>query len=259
MIISAALLAIVGSADLARPSDVAPTKQQRTRNIFIGLAVTTVVAWGLDLHPGVAVVLLVLALIWWLLTPATKLAPWALVVLAAALVIMFLFLEPALPNASGPFANWFDQARPSVLNHLTFSTLSLGLGGVLFLLNSSNIVVRLVIERTDIEHQIDRTVGEHDDDDDHVDEQEREQRQIEAHTPLKGGRFLGPLERILILSLGIAGQFAGIAAIVGAKSIIRFPEISKSNQQGAAAEYFLIGSGISWGLALLVLAILKLV
>ena len=46
-----------------------------------------------------------------------------------------------------------------------------------------------------------------------------------------------------------------IAAVVGAKSIIRYPEISKSNDGGKTAEYFLIGSGLSWGLALLALAL----
>ena len=43
---------------------------------------------------------------------------------------------------------------------------------------------------------------------------------------LKGGRLLGPMERILILGLGLAGQLAAATAVVAAKSIIRFPEIN---------------------------------
>ena len=62
----------------------------------------------------------------------------------------------------------------------------------------------------------------------------------------------------MILALGLAGQFGAIAAVVGAKSIIRYPEISKSNDGGKTAEYFLIGSGLSWGLALLALALTAL-
>lgn len=43
---------------------------------------------------------------------------------------------------------------------------------------------------------------------------------------LKGGRLLGPMERLLILGLGLAGQLAAATAVVAAKSIIRFPEIN---------------------------------
>ena len=48
---------------------------------------------------------------------------------------------------------------------------------------------------------------------------------------LKGGRLLGPMERMLILGLGLAGQLAAATAVVAAKSIIRFPEIN-ANAKG---------------------------
>jgi hypothetical protein len=77
---------------------------------------------------------------------------------------------------------------------------------------------------------------------------------------LKGGRLLGPMERLLILGLGLAGQLAAATAVVAAKSIIRFPEINaetkrKSGNTGSfdisdVTEYFLVGSFGSWIIAL---------
>jgi hypothetical protein len=74
---------------------------------------------------------------------------------------------------------------------------------------------------------------------------------------LKGGRLLGPMERLLIVGLGLAGQLAAATAVVAAKSIIRFPEINaqKARENGnigidEVTEYFLVGSFASWILAL---------
>ena len=74
---------------------------------------------------------------------------------------------------------------------------------------------------------------------------------------LKGGRLLGPMERVLILGLGLAGQLAAATAVVAAKSIIRFPEINaqKARENGQigiddVTEYFLVGSFASWIVAL---------
>jgi len=76
---------------------------------------------------------------------------------------------------------------------------------------------------------------------------------------LKGGRLLGPMERLLILSLGVGGQVAAASAVVAAKGIIRFPELNAQksrNDNGTGVgidevtEYFLVGSFASWLLAL---------
>jgi hypothetical protein len=74
---------------------------------------------------------------------------------------------------------------------------------------------------------------------------------------LKGGRLLGPMERLLILGLGLGGQLAVATAVVAAKSIIRFPEINaqKARENGHVGidditEYFLVGSFASWIVAL---------
>lgn len=68
---------------------------------------------------------------------------------------------------------------------------------------------------------------------------------------LRGGRWIGPLERLLIIVLAGADAQVAIAAVVAAKGVIRFPEISQDSS-GEKAEEFLIGSVSSWILAALV-------
>ena len=72
---------------------------------------------------------------------------------------------------------------------------------------------------------------------------------------LKGGRLLGPMERLLILGLGLGGQLAAATAVIAAKGIIRFPELNSQRHEGDSGineltEYFLVGSFASWLLAL---------
>ena len=74
--------------------------------------------------------------------------------------------------------------------------------------------------------------------------------QDESGSSMRGGRWIGPLERILILLLASVEAPAAIAAIVAAKGVIRFPEISQ-DRAGQKAEEFLIGSFASWILAVL--------
>ena len=76
-------------------------------------------------------------------------------------------------------------------------------------------------------------------------------KQGESGDSMRGGRWIGPLERILILLLASVEAPAAIAAIVAAKGVIRFPEISQ-DKAGQKAEEFLIGSFASWILAVLV-------
>lgn len=74
---------------------------------------------------------------------------------------------------------------------------------------------------------------------------------IDTGPSLRGGRWIGPLERLLIIILAGAGADVAIGAVVAAKGVIRFPEISQ-DASGEKAEEFLIGSVSSWILAALV-------
>lgn len=61
-----------------------------------------------------------------------------------------------------------------------------------------------------------------------------------------GGKQIGRLERALIFAFIMAGEPAGIGVLVAAKSILRFEEA----KQQPVAEYVLIGSLWSFGLAM---------
>ncbi|MFT5201655.1 MAG: hypothetical protein ACI9C1_001033 [Candidatus Aldehydirespiratoraceae bacterium] len=71
-------------------------------------------------------------------------------------------------------------------------------------------------------------------------------------TRIRGGRVIGPLERLLILGLVIAGQPTTAALVVTAKSLLRYPELREHDGVDihAVTEYVLIGSLMSWTIAL---------
>ncbi|AKS32276.1 hypothetical protein [Mycolicibacterium goodii] len=86
--------------------------------------------------------------------------------------------------------------------------------------------------------------------------------QPQASDRLKGGRLLGPMERLLIVGLGLTGQLTMASAVVAAKSVIRFPEISATRNRDEqdigideVVEYFLVGSFASWIFAFASLAL----
>ena len=79
------------------------------------------------------------------------------------------------------------------------------------------------------------------------------QQQIEM--PAKGlengGKLIGYLERLLILTFVMTNQFVGIGFLVAAKSIFRFSEIKDSNNR-KEAEYIIIGTFSSFLYAIIV-------
>ena len=63
---------------------------------------------------------------------------------------------------------------------------------------------------------------------------------------LKAGRLIGSLERLISFTLILFNQFAAIGFIIAAKSILRFRDT-----QTAKTEYLLIGTMLSFGIAIL--------
>lgn len=55
---------------------------------------------------------------------------------------------------------------------------------------------------------------------------------------LEAGATIGGLERLIVLALGLAGQWQAVALVVAAKSIARFEELKRR----PFAEYFLVGT-----------------
>ena len=90
-------------------------------------------------------------------------------------------------------------------------------------------------------------------------------RETEPSDKLKGGRLLGPMERIFILGLGLAGQVTAASIVIAAKGLIRFPELQSAKDDATikgdgidqVTEYFLVGSFVSWLVALGSLALTR--
>jgi hypothetical protein len=69
---------------------------------------------------------------------------------------------------------------------------------------------------------------------------------------LRGGRAIGCLERGLILGFALAGEPTAAALVISGKSLLRFPEATRSDVN----ECFVVGSLASWSLALAPLVLL---
>jgi hypothetical protein len=63
------------------------------------------------------------------------------------------------------------------------------------------------------------------------------------------GKYIGWLERVLILTFVITGYLDAIGFLLAAKALARYPEI-KLDEKGHFAEYFLVGTLTSVGLAI---------
>ena len=76
------------------------------------------------------------------------------------------------------------------------------------------------------------------------------QEQIEGNKGLKdAGRWIGMIERILILTFVLINQFTGIGFLIAAKSILRFSDI-KNPDDRKEAEYILLGTMVSFIVAI---------
>lgn len=169
------------------------------------------VTWGFG-HPGPA----------WL--------PLSVFVLALAAAVACSGLAP---DASGALARWLDSVTLPVLRDVSADRLLLVVGAFGIQLSTGNVLVRLVLKSTGTIHPL-----------------------ADGRMPptrLKGGRLLGPLERVFILALALGGQVTAASVVVAAKGLLRFPELSSRHDQERIhqmTEYFLLGSFVSWLVAL---------
>ena len=145
----------------------------------------------------------------------------------AAMVLLFLLLTGlAVLTAELTTGPIFSSAP--LVGRFSAETLVLAGGLTLFLGVSSNALVRAALKRDTA------ALGD---------------VPAEPTAQLKGGRWIGPLERLTLAWLLIFGAYPVAAGLIAAKGIVRFPEIQADQQHGNRAEYFLVGSFVSWALA----------
>ncbi|HIZ98490.1 MAG TPA: hypothetical protein H9805_07915 [Candidatus Janibacter merdipullorum] len=255
----ALLLIAVGVADLARSAaeqrgvrgDPATSRRVHRIGTEVGIVTVWLVAalTGLLVTPaGWALALLAsVSVAAWLITSG-----WALTrerghVIALSTLAVGLLLQLALsgwaPPAGGTFGLWTEWATLPQDPEPERALLVLGLA--LVQLSTGNLIVRLVLISTGA-MSASPTAGQ-------------------PSEELKGGRLLGPLERLFILGLGLAGQVTAAGLVIAAKGLIRWPELRAHSRPGSeghrrsdidtVTEYFLVGSFVSWLVALGALAL----
>lgn len=157
----------------------------------------------------------------------------AIAVLATGVVATILF-SGWTSSAGGAIASWLERVHVPALEHTHPDRFLLLLGLALVQLSTGNRLVRLVLA----------SVGAL-----------RKPSSPQPADRLRGGRLLGPMERLFILGLGLAGQVTAAGIVIAAKGLIRWPELqaTPADQRvgvDEVTEYFLVGSFTSWLLAL---------
>lgn len=223
--VGAAVAVFAGLAcDLTRPGDLLA---------LLGIA-ATVIAWGQT--------------VWRATEPDPPTLPaWVpLLVLGGALVVLFVCSVWAQP-AAGIFGDWLDRAQVPVLSGMDTTDALLAVAVVLVQLSTGNTFVRLVLQATGTTNP-------------------SLQSGDQPSEQLRGGRLLGPMERVFIVGLGLAGHVTAASIVIAAKGLLRFPELQAKgraadgpadNRSGLlptnidkVTEYFLVGSFLSWLVAL---------
>lgn len=243
----ALLLIGVGTVDFAH-AVLDPRKPIRWVPEAIGAVV--VVAFGLlsALFGGDLAAVIVIAgivVLWGFLAhPARPEAvnphPGIPLALLGGAVFLGILLAPAAGEVAGPVAAWAEQAPWAWVEAARPEAVLLAFGGLLVQVSTGNVVVQLVLDATDVANPLDGLEG----------------------NKLKGGRLLGPLERLTIFGLGLTGSLAAAGLVVAAKGLIRWPELQSfrgGDGDGPSindvTEYFLVGSFVSWMTALVTLAL----
>lgn len=237
MILAALTLIAIGAGDLLRRFVV-----NRTVRYIAMLAVAVLVlAVGVAADAvALAVVAVLLAALWQWSMPldATGKASFWPAVALGVLVAATTALMPARAEPGWLGALW---QMPSPAGEVGLEVALLGLGAVLFVTESANLVVRGALDREGTWRPVELGGAFRG---------SRLRQPQQSSTGFQGGRLIGPLERILVIVLTLAGAYSLLAAMLAAKGIVRFPEISKDGETGARAEYFLVGSLVSWVMAL---------
>lgn len=173
--------------------------------------------------------------------------PWLPLAVLVGSVGLALGLSPLAGRAGGVVGRWLETTPWPLLADVEADHAILLLGAALVQLSTGNVLVRLVLAATGT---ADPTRGTG--------------RDVPTYR-LKGGRLLGPMERLFILGLSLAGELTAAAVVVAAKGLLRWPELQAAREQRepgpgihVVTEYFLVGSFVSWLIPLTTLTLLAM-
>lgn len=246
MSVLACLLFAVGATDLIRAEGGAPGRVRRFVAACVGLLALLVLALLGHLGSGVDVVLLALcaiALVGWVALSSRaldrpeprRLRPGLALGVLGATGLVLLGASGHTTAVAGPLGGWIGGLALPGLGSRDATRALLVAGALVTQLSTANLVVRLVLAGVGAI----KPTG-----------------QPQASDRLRGGRLLGPMERLLIVGLGLAGQVTAAGLVIAAKGLIRWPELQAWSRDPHApgidevTEYFLVGSFVSWLTAL---------
>lgn len=223
-------LVVVGLCDLVRAARDATTLSRR---LLISAAGTLLLLFGVVWlqPPGDQVPVLLLGwvgcFLLWLLGSAAALPGRGTVAVPRVVAFAGLGGGIALGLLHDPRFSELPGSMPGLLAGWPVERVTLVLGVVLVQLATANVAVRLLLDAVGVPA-------------------------ADNEKTLKGGRLLGPMERLFVVGLGVAGQLTAAAIVVAAKGLLRFPELRRDTEHGPTdvTEYFLIGSFASWLFAL---------
>jgi len=167
---------------------------------------------------------------------------WVPLLVLGAALLAGLLTSAWAGTADGLLGEWLESVRVPALEGLSADRALLLAGAFLVQLSTGNVVVRLVLAATGTTNPTYGSVPDPD-----------------PELRLKGGRLLGPMERVFIVGLGLAGHLTAASIVIAAKGLLRFPELQSRREQEwihRLTEYFLVGSFVSWLVALGLLALL---
>ncbi|MCM0616541.1 hypothetical protein MOD31_10945 [Paenarthrobacter sp. TYUT067] len=181
--------------------------------------------------------------------------------------------DRSFETASGFLVDMYSLTDPSFASLFPLEVSMAAMAVAVFLTRSANIVTQSALEwakKEDSKAVIEDPAGEELESAEPENKWElliskrkvaslRAGHKSEPGPKLKGGRLIGPIERLLIVVLAFAGAPQIIAGLAAAKGVVRFPEISEDRASGSKAEEFLVGSLASWAMAAAAILYLTLV
>jgi hypothetical protein len=235
-VIVGAWLFAVGACDLLRAARDATSARLRTVLALFGCVLLVLAGTTLGFTArwwSTVGVLWVVSLVTWVLASSLALNPssphharWRAVAFTAfvAPLVVLTFLWTTTPQLPTLPDGWDS----TVVGELGPTRTTVLAGVLLFELSTCNVLVRLLLDAVGVPASTNET-------------------------SLKGGRLLGPMERVFILALALGGELTAAAVVVAAKGLLRWPELRSARAGGPTpvSEYFLIGSFASLLLGIL--------
>lgn len=228
----AIVLLSIGSGDLTHGLAGQPASRRRALLATVVSIVVAVVAVigndgdGQDAVVTVAVVAIVAAA-WQLVRVGFPGLPQLhLAVIGAGVVAATILSTLHFPGRNGNWGRFLEESRITIVRETHPAEVLYLLGVGVIMIATANAIVRVVLDVV-----------------------------IDGDPPstrIRGGRVIGPLERLLVVGFVIAGQPTTAALVVTAKSLLRYPELRTHDDVDvhAVTEYVLIGSLMSWSIAL---------